>query len=121
MSNTDSSELNHTTEVTLIVPCGNHEEAVKVQNYPIKWDRNAIIAPLLDNSFPTPCCIEFHSDGSTSRTALFHRDYVTQRLNSMLECMKTILQAGIVNDKQRKALEDIVKKNFNDEISKLYD
>lgn len=120
MSNTDSSALNHTTETTLIVDCGNHTDGILIPNYPM-LDSNAVIPSTKTYSHALPCAIEFKASNSVTRIKLLVLDEVMQHIEQLGESVKTILQASVVNEKQRKALEDIVNDYIHKSIAQLFE
>lgn len=120
MSNTEPSELTHKSTATLIVDCGNHCDEIHIPAYQTEYDEGTTlhISKALDH--PTPIAIKFDAPEIHSRIGLYSNHEVSYFLNELQESMQNILQAGIVNEKQRSALAKIVSKEFKDVKDEIY-
>lgn len=120
MSNTESSELTHNYTTTLIVDCGKHNQELTLPNYQFEHDKDVTLHIGKDLKHPTPIAIEFDNKNSHSRIGLYSDKEVLIILEELQKAMGTVLQAGVVNEKQRRALNDIVHKEFVRVKSTIY-
>lgn len=116
MSNTDASGLNHTLKATLIVPLGNGaERRLVIEGYPSEY-------PLIatDDStktrrvgVPLPKYILLGSGDTGEEHWLYSSDDIFPNLNWLKSEVQNILEAILVNDKQRQAAGRLVKGAFD--------
>ena len=119
MSNTANAELNHITKTTLTVDCGDHCECIAINGYPNKYDESACGAQRL--GIPAPTAIEFECEGECAeRHNLYTDREIYDRVQTLFTRVQTVLQASVVNEKQRAALTEIVRDYFDETTASFY-
>lgn len=120
MSNAEPSDLTHNYTTTLIVDCGGTCQSIVIPSYPTEYDKGACLPVGKNPDHPTPIAVEFDTTGEHSRVGLYSNNEIGMILNTLQDSMQNILQAGIVNEKQRQALAQIVAKEFNTVKNEIY-
>lgn len=120
MTNTVSTELTHNVKTTLIVDYGKHCQEIELPTYQTSYDKDTLLSIDKDINHPTPIAVEFDSSKSHHRIGLFSCHEVAFMVEELRTSVSNILQASIVNEKQRLALEQIVNKDFDKVKAKVY-
>lgn len=120
MSNTAKAGLNYpkTIKATVTIDCDGHEEKIEIDTWPSQFDGH-------DNGpqrvgTPTPTYIEFETKDYGWGQKLLTGAEAIDRIRQLEEKVYTVLSASVVNEKQRKALVEIVRGYFDQTIAPLF-
>lgn len=107
----------HNVYLTVNTGDGLHRVDLGRTDYPTE-----VKNPLFKERIPVPCKIEFdYGDNATESCRLLTDRETGRMLNDLAREFRVILQAGIVNEKQRKALEDLLQSKLDILLSSVYD
>lgn len=120
MSNTTKVGLNYpkTIKATLTIDCDGHEEKIEIDTWPSEYDEHQQGPQRVGT--PTPTLLEFDSGDYGWSQKLITGPEAIDRIRALEQKVYTVLSASVVNEKQRKALVDIVRGYFDETVAPLF-